>query len=115
MRLGSLKELYFDELSGLYDAETQMMRALPRFVELARAPELRELLEKHSAESRLHLERLQLIFTHWGERVSPRTCVGIAGIVQEADDRLNQPATPDARDAAIVGAVQRLEHYEIAT
>lgn len=114
MGLGSLKELYFDELGDLYDAETQMLRALPRFMELARAPELRELLEKHCRESRLHLDRLQLIFTHWGERVTPRPCAGITGIVQEADERLNQPATPDARDAAIVGAVQRIEHYEIA-
>lgn len=115
MGLGSLKELYFDELSGLYDAEAQMIRALPRFMELARAPDLRELLQKHVLESRLHLERLQLIFTHWGERASARACAGITGIVQDADDRLNQPTTPDARDAAIIGAAQRMEHYEIAS
>lgn len=114
MGLGSLKELYLDELGDLYDAETQMIRALPRFIELARAPELREILTKHYEESRLHLERLQLIFTHWGEPVLPHPCAGIAGIVQEADNRLNQPATPDTRDAAIIGAAQRIEHYEIA-
>jgi ferritin-like metal-binding protein YciE len=114
MGLGSLKELYLDELGDLYDAETQMIRALPRFIELARAPNLREILAKHYDESRLHLERLQLIFTHWGQPVSPHPCAGIAGIVQEADDRLNQPATPDTRDAAIIGAAQRIEHYEIA-
>jgi ferritin-like metal-binding protein YciE len=114
MGLGSLKELYLDELGDLYDAETQMIRALPRFIELAHAPELREILTKHWEESRLHLERLQLIFTHWGEPVSSQACAGIAGIVQEADERLNQPATPDTRDAAIIGAAQRIEHYEMA-
>ena len=114
MGIASLKELYLDELGDLYDAETQVLRTLPRFIELARAPELREILTKHCEESRLHLERLQLIFTHWGEPISTRVCAGIAGIVQEADSRLNQPATPDARDAAIIGAAQRIEHYEIA-
>lgn len=114
MALASLKDLYFDELGDLYDAETQMIRTLPRLVEAARAPELREALKKHCDESRLHLERLELIFTHWGERRGSRSCAGLAGIVQEADERLNQATTDDARDAAIIGVAQRIEHYEMA-
>src|SRR5436305_3872907 len=114
MAIASLKDLYFDELSDLYDAEMQMIRALPRLAEAARAPELRETLRRHSDESRLHLERLELIFTHWGQRRRSKPCTGLAGIVQEADDRMNQEATDDARDAAIIGAAQRIEHYEIA-
>ena len=90
MALASLKDLYFDELGDLYDAEMQMIRTLPRLVEAARAPELRETLRKHCDESRLHLERLELIFTHWGERRSSKPCAGLAGIVQEADERLTQ-------------------------
>ncbi|HXI32412.1 MAG TPA: DUF892 family protein, partial [Vicinamibacterales bacterium] len=78
MALASLKDLYFDELGDLYDAETQMIRTLPRLVEAARAPELREALKKHCDESRLHLERLELIFTHWGERRGSRSCAGLA-------------------------------------
>jgi ferritin-like metal-binding protein YciE len=114
MAIASLKDLYFDELGDLYDAETQMIRTLPRLAEAARAPELREALKKHCDESRLHLERLELIFTHWGERRHTKPCEGLAGIVQEADARLNQEATDDARDAAIIGVAQRIEHYEIA-
>ena len=114
MSLASLKELYLDELRCLYDAETQVIRTLPLLSEAARTPELRQLLQNHCSESRLHLERLQLIFTHWGERVDPRACRGMTGIVQEADDRLNQPATQNARDAAVIGAAQRMEHYAIA-
>ena len=91
-----------------------MIRELPRLAEAARAPELREALKKHCDESRLHLERLELIFTHWGQRQHQKRCAGLAGIVQEADDRLNQEATEDARDAAIIGVAQRFEHYEIA-
>jgi ferritin-like metal-binding protein YciE len=111
---GSLKDLYLDELAILYDAEIQIIRTLPRLCEAANAPELRETLTTHTRESRLHLERIELIFTHWGERRPLRSSAGLAGIVQEADERLNQEATPDARDAAIIGVVQRIEHYEIA-
>ena len=114
MPAASLKDLYFDELADLYDAETQMIRTLPRLAEAARAPELRETLTRHCEESRLHLERLDLIFTHWGQRRRSRPCAGIAGIVQEADERLNEQTTDDVRDAAIIGAAQRIEHYEIA-
>jgi ferritin-like metal-binding protein YciE len=114
MAIASLKDLYFDELGYLYDAETQMIRALPRLAEAARAPELREALTRHCEESRLHLERLELIFTHWGELRRSKPCAGLAGIVQEADERLNQDATDAARDASIVGVAQRIAHYEMA-
>ena len=114
MPVGSLKDLYFDELGDLYDAETQIIRTLPRLAEAARAPELREALIRHARESRLHLERLELIFTHWGQRLRLKPCAGLAGIVQEADERLHQETTLDVRDAAIIGVAQRIEHYEIA-
>ena len=114
MAIASLKDLYFDELSDLYDAELQLIRTLPRLAEAAHSRELREALRKHTEESRLHLERLELIFTHWGERRRTKPCSGLAGIVQEADDRMTQDATDDARDASIIGAAQRIEHYEIA-
>jgi ferritin-like metal-binding protein YciE len=114
MAVASLKDLYFEELGDLYDAETQMLHALPRYAEAAHAPELREALMKHYEESRLYLERLQLIFTHWGERPGLHRCLGVEGIVQEADDRLNRAASDDALDAAIIGAAQRIDHYELA-
>jgi ferritin-like metal-binding protein YciE len=114
MAIASLRDLYFDELSDLYDAEWQIVRALPRLAEAAHQPELREALVRHCEESRLHLERLDLIFTHWGERLRSHACAGITGIVQEADDRVHEATTDDTRDAAIVGAAQRMEHYEMA-
>ncbi len=114
MAIASLKDLYLDELGDLYDAETQIIRHLPRIAEQARAPELRDVLIKHCQQSRLHLERLELIFTHWNERRRSRPCAALAGIIQECDDRLNQVTADDPRDAAIVGVAQRIEHYEIA-
>jgi ferritin-like metal-binding protein YciE len=115
MGLGSLDDLYLDELSTLYDAETQTIRALPRLAEAARAPELREALTEQWRRSRLHLERIELIFTHWGAKRPLRRSAGLAGIVQEADERLNQETTPEARDAAIIAIAQRIDHYEIAS
>jgi ferritin-like metal-binding protein YciE len=111
---GSLKDLYLDELGTLYDAEAQMLRALPQLSEAAIGPELRRTLAAQCRESRLHMERIDLIFTHWGERRPLRASAAMAGIVQEADGRLNQETTPDARDAAIIGVAQRIVHYEIA-
>src|SRR5215510_5960583 len=114
MGIGSLKDLYLDELHDLYDAETQIVRALPRLAESAHSSELRQVLSRHSEESRLHLERLDLIFTHWGEQRRSHVCAGLTGIVQEADDRVHAATTADARDATIIGAAQRMEHYVIA-
>lgn len=114
MAIASLKDLYLDELGDLYDAETQTLRHLPRLAERAHAQNLREVLAKHCQESRLHLERLDLIFTHWSERRRSRPCAAFAGIVQEADDRLTEVTTDETRDAAIIGIAQRMEHYEIA-
>ncbi|MCC7416092.1 MAG: DUF892 family protein [Acidobacteria bacterium] len=114
MAPGSLEALYLDDLGALHDGEEQMLRAMARFLDLARAPALRDALSGHLLESRLHLDRLALIFTHRNTRCAARSCRGVAGIVQEADDGLNEPATPDVRDAALVAWLRRLEHYEIA-
>ena len=114
MAIASLKDLYLDELGDLYDAETQVVCHLSRLAEQAHDVELRAALMKHCDETRLHLERLELIFTHWNERARHRPCAALAGIVQEADDRLSQVTTTEARDAAIASVAQRMEHYELA-
>jgi ferritin-like metal-binding protein YciE len=114
MANGALTEVYLAELSTLYDAEIQALRVLPRLRDAARSLKLREALARHCDETRLHVERLQLIFTHWGGQAGTGHSAGLAGIVQEADERLNEAATDDARDAIVIGLAQRLEHYEIA-
>jgi ferritin-like metal-binding protein YciE len=114
MASGALTDEYLDELATLYDAEIQALRVLPRLRDAARSMRLRDALTRHSDETRLHVERLQLIFTHWGGQAATRHAAGLAGIVQEADERLNEGATDEARDAVVIGLAQRLEHYEIA-
>jgi len=114
MANGALTDVYLNELSTLYDAEMQALRVLPRLRDAARSPKLREALTRHCEETRLHIERLQLIFTHWGGQAATGHSAGLAGIVQEADERLHEAVTDDARDAIVIGLAQRLEHYEIA-
>src|SRR5687768_7917563 len=114
MTTGSLTDVYLDELAVMYDAESEALRALALLRDAARGLKLRDVLARHIDETRLHVERLQLIFTHWGGQAALRRAAGVAGIVQEADARLNEPATDDARDAVVIGLAQRLEHYEIA-
>ena len=115
MASGALTGVYLDELATLYDAEMQALRVLPLLRDAARSMRLRDALTRHSDETRLHVERLQLIFTHWGgQAATTGRSAGVAGIVQEADERLNDGATDDARDVIVIGLAQRLEHYEIA-
>src|SRR5262245_33065654 len=89
MATSALTDVYLDELSTLYDAEMQALRVLPRLRDAARSLKLRDALTRHCEETRLHVERLQLIFTHWGGRAATGHSAGLAGIVQEADERLN--------------------------
>jgi ferritin-like metal-binding protein YciE len=114
MTTGSLSDVYLDELSALYEVELEIARVLPRFAEAARGTELRGALTQHAVDSRMHLERLDLIFTHWGTRHGSNRCTGLIGIVQEADERVHEAQTVEAREAAILGGAQRIAHYEIA-
>lgn len=115
MAAASLKDLYLDELGDLYDAETQRMLALTELADAANSPELREALLRQCNQARLHIERLELIFTHWGAAMRvPHRSAALAAIVQQTDDRVHEPMTVTTRDAAIVGAACRIAHYEMA-
>jgi ferritin-like metal-binding protein YciE len=114
MAIGSLKDIYLAELNALYEAALEVARVLPRLAEAADDAALRLALARHADDARMHRERLDPIFTHWGERHGSRRCAGLTGIVQEADERLHEAQTVEARDAAILGAAQQIQHYEIA-
>jgi ferritin-like metal-binding protein YciE len=103
---------YLDELTDLYEAEAQAVRVLLRLHDAARTPELREALARQCDQARLHLERLQLIFTRCGAPLPPPGGGGLPDLVRETDDRLHQAATPEARDAAIAVMAQCLMHEQ---
>lgn len=114
MKLKSLHDLYIHEIKDLYNGESEIMKALPKMVKAANAPELRNALEEHLQISRRQLDRLDGIFRRLDESPKGVTCKGIKGIIDEGEDMMDRDAPEMVSDAALIAAVQRLKHYEIA-
>jgi len=110
----SLQDLYLHELKDLYSGEKQILRALPKMAKHAHSPDLRKALEQHTEETRTQVERLEQIFERLGKSTRASKCKGIEGIIEEAEDWLDEDAHPEVMDAGIISATQRVEHYEIA-
>lgn len=115
MHLASLKQLYIEGLSDLYDAETQILKALPRLVKRASNPGLRKGFTQHLEETKTHLERLDQLFDDMGGRPKTRKCRGMRAILDENETILQSDAVAELLDAAMIAAAQRVEHYEIAS
>jgi ferritin-like metal-binding protein YciE len=114
VKINSLHDLYIDELRDLYDAENQLIKALPKMAEASTSEELRQGFEEHLEQTRGHSQRLEQIFERLGEKAKGRKCKGMEGIVKEGSEILEEDIDEDTKDAAIIGAAQRVEHYEIA-
>ena len=115
MKAHSLRELFIEELRDLYDAENQLTKALPKMAENASSSELRQAFEEHLEQTRNHVNRLEKIFADLGEKAKAEKCKGMEGLIKEGSDLLKEDdIDPELKDAAIIGAAQRVEHYEIA-
>jgi ferritin-like metal-binding protein YciE len=115
MEFNSLSDVLVDELGNLHSAEQQLLEALPNMAAAAHAYELREAFEAHLEETRSHVERLERAFAEMGIRFAPsKTCNAMQGLLQDNDDIVNATGDSVAIDAALIGAAQRVEHYEIA-
>lgn len=114
MKMQTLNDLYLAELHDLYDAENQILKALPKMAETAASPELRTAFQEHLEETRTHVARLEEVFNMHGEKIKGDKCEGIEGILKEGKELMNADAQPMVRDAALISAAQRVEHYEIA-
>jgi ferritin-like metal-binding protein YciE len=114
MKFESLYDLYISELMDLYSAEDQIIQALPKIIEKTDSVELRHTLESHLEETRTHVTRLERVFEMHGVEAKKRKCKGMQGILQEGDEMVDNDAPPKVRDAAIISACQRVEHYEMA-
>jgi ferritin-like metal-binding protein YciE len=114
MKLETLDDLYVHELRDLYSAENQLVKALPKMAKAASNPQLQEAFEEHLEQTRGHVERLEKIFDELD--VSPRgkKCAGMEGLIDEGKEMLEEDASPEVLDAALIAAAQRVEHYEIA-
>ena len=109
-----LKEVYIDELKDLYSAENQLVKALPKMAKAASSDELREGFEKHLEQTRGHVQRLEKIFQALGESPKGKTCKGMQGLIEEGSEATEEDYNGSVMDAALIGAAQRVEHYEIA-
>lgn len=114
MPLRDLKDLFIHELRDLYAAEKQLLSALPSLAECARHEDLRATLECQSRQRVQHISRLDKIFEQLGVRVNGTESCGMRGLLQHADEILAEEAEDAVRDAALIAAAQRIEHYEIA-
>jgi len=114
MQKDSLRELYVDELRDLYNAETQLVKALPKMAKASSNAELRQGFEEHLRQTSEHVSRLEQIFDMLGEKPTGRKCLGMEGLVKEGAETMQQDYEDAVMDAAIIGAAQRVEHYEIA-
>src|SRR5262245_60223244 len=114
MKLSSLHDLYVDELRDLYNAESQLVKALPKMANAASRDSLQAAFADHLGETEGHVKRLETIFK--GLRVSPKgkKCKAMQGLIDEGSERFAADATAAVRDAALIAAAQRVEHYEIA-
>jgi ferritin-like metal-binding protein YciE len=110
----SLDDLFLEQIQDLYDAEHRIIRALPKMSETAQDPELKRALDTHLAETRQHVERLNAIFRSIGQEPERKTCDAMKGLLSEGEDMVSAKGNRDVRDAAIIAAAQRVEHYEIA-
>jgi ferritin-like metal-binding protein YciE len=116
MSLDSLDKLFLEELKDVYNAEKQIVRALPKMAKAADSPELQQAFTKHLRETEGQVQRLEQIFQKLGQAARGKKCKGMEGLLEEGKEVLEEKsdATPAALDAALIAAAQRVEHYEIA-
>jgi ferritin-like metal-binding protein YciE len=109
-----LKELYIDELKDLYSAENQLLKALPKMAKAASSEALQAGFKEHLEQTRGHVERLEQIFKSLDASPRGKKCMGMEGLVKEGSEVMEEEFDQAVMDAALIGAAQRVEHYEIA-
>jgi ferritin-like metal-binding protein YciE len=114
MALKSMDELFLNELKDVYNAEKQLVVALPRMAKAAQSPKLQQAITKHLRETEGHVKRLEQILGSLGEPLRGKKCKGMEGLIEEGKEILEEEGAPEVIDAAIISAAQRVEHYEIA-
>jgi ferritin-like metal-binding protein YciE len=114
MKLDTLKRLYVSELRDLYNAENQLLKALPKMAKAASSEELKDGFEKHLEQTKGHVERLEQIFEGLDENPKGKTCKAMKGLIEEGSEILKEDGEESVLDAGIIVAAQKVEHYEMA-
>jgi ferritin-like metal-binding protein YciE len=114
MKVQSIEDLFLDELKDLYSAEKQITKALPKLVKAASTQELSAAFDAHLQETKGQVERLEEIFEKLGKKGTGKTCEGMKGVLAEGAEVIEEIEKGVIRDAGLISAAQRVEHYEIA-
>jgi ferritin-like metal-binding protein YciE len=114
MGFHSLKDVLQEQLEDLHSAETQLIGALPKMAQAAHNDELRDAFQHHLEETRGHLKRVDEALGEIGVSTPTEDCKAMKGLIAEGDELIRKDGDPIAKDAALIGAAQRVEHYEIA-
>lgn len=112
--LDNLRKLYIDQLQQLNSAETQITEALPKMIEAATEPQLKQALKTHLEETKGHVARVQRILSQATGSSDSKKCKGIAALISEGEDVIKDAVDDSVRDAGIIAAAQKVEHYEMA-
>ena len=114
MAIATLHDLYVEELKDLYNAEHQILKALPKMAKAASHEELAQAFKDHLAETKTQVERLEKIFKKLGVSPKGKHCKAMEGLLEEGKDIMAEDAEPAVLDAALIASAQRVEHYEMA-
>ncbi|MDP9169711.1 MAG: ferritin-like domain-containing protein [Acidobacteriota bacterium] len=113
--MSTLDELFLSEIRDLYDAEKQLTKALPKMAKAASSEDLRAAFEEHLLQTQGQVERLEQVFESLGEKATGKKCAAMAGLVKEGDEIAAETEGTAVRDAGLIAAAQKVEHYEIAS
>jgi ferritin-like metal-binding protein YciE len=114
MTLNSLNDLFVVQIQDLYDAEQRLTKALPKMADAATNKPLKSAFQEHLRQTEQHVARLEKVFGVMGLPAQRQTCEAMKGLIAEGDEAINAGGDPNVRDAALIAAAQRVEHYEIA-
>jgi ferritin-like metal-binding protein YciE len=113
-KVTTMEELFLDEIRDLYDAEKQLTKALPQMAKAAASDELRAAFEDHLEETKNQVQRLEQIFEALGEKATGKKCAAMAGLIKEGDEIASDSEETAVRDAGLIAAAQKVEHYEMS-
>jgi ferritin-like metal-binding protein YciE len=115
MQLENLQDLLKEDLKDVLHAENQILKALPKMIKAASNEQLQEAMEHHLEETKGHVDRVEQVMEMLGMSVKAKPCKAMQGIIEEGKEVMSEDAEDDVMDAALIGAAQKVEHYEIAT
>lgn len=113
-KFDSFEDLFVEQLEDLYDAENRLTAALPKMADAATSTELKEAFSSHLRETEMQVQRLEQIFQQIGKDPERKTCQAMKGLIAEGEEMIKANADPEIKDAALIAAAQRVEHYEMA-